>query len=242
MPDENKAYAGYVRRSDGTYVPEGEMKTAVIEDDLGCPEVIVCGGKRYFPFPEDSAMATITSFVASLKEDEVYAAEKMAQAQPVYYAIRDKKRVVSAPGYGDDVIFVFGENGPEGDFSIQEAVEVYLGLDPDGLGADWYEDEIAAHLKNAVAYGIADESAKLVDGISDGQLRQFLTEYVPGEILYVSEEWYICPNTLFLTHGDAQAHLDANHHHYTSKAYVYCMTAWRSPEYEKFIGALKEAF
>lgn len=241
---DNK-YAGYTKRDDGYYVPEGEMKTLTLQKRMGNPDVIICDGKKYYPALDDGATDIIARFVASLLEDEDYAATKMGQSQPVYYAIRDKQRSVSAEGYSDLMIFRFNDGeGPDGEYYLRDALAVYIGQDEFNEGIEWYgDDEIEAHISHVEFLDdVLDNNGEIRDDVSVSRIRFILDSLGIGEIIYVSDEWVICPNTMFLTHKDAAAHLNANRHHYTKDAHVYCMTAWRSPEYEKFITALKSMF
>lgn len=52
------------------------------------------------------------------------------------------------------------------------------------------------------------------------------------------EEEYICENTFFLTKREAEEHLETNYYHYSSKAHIYAMSAWRSPQFERLYDIL----
>lgn len=47
---------------------------------------------------------------------------------------------------------------------------------------------------------------------------------------------------MFLTESDAEAHLQANHYHYSADAHTYVEHAWRAPELTRFVNALMEHF
>lgn len=192
----------------------------------------------------DEAAHIVRDFVNDLFEDENYAANQMGQAQPVYYAIRDKQRSISAEGYSDLSVFHFDGSGPDGEYYLRDALAVYLGLDENGIGMEWYsDDELELHVSHVEFLDdVLDNNGEIKDEVSISRIRFILQSLGIGEIVYVSDEWIICPNTLFLTHKDAERHLITNRHHYTEHAHVYCMTAWRSPEYEKFIAALKKIY
>lgn len=57
--------------------------------------------------------------------------------------------------------------------------------------------------------------------------------------VFVKEEEYVVPNTMFLTKEEAKKHLELNHYHYTSNAHTYAMTAWRAPKVERLLKILK---
>lgn len=57
--------------------------------------------------------------------------------------------------------------------------------------------------------------------------------------VFVKEEDFIVPNTMFLTKAEAKKHLEINHYHYTKKAHTYAMTAWRAPKVERLMKILE---
>ena len=56
--------------------------------------------------------------------------------------------------------------------------------------------------------------------------------------VFLTKLWAIVPDTMFLTLREAEEHLKANSHHYSTEAHVYCMHAWRSPEVTQLIKLL----
>lgn len=58
--------------------------------------------------------------------------------------------------------------------------------------------------------------------------------------VFVKEEEYIVPNTMFLTKAEAKRQLELNKKYYTSKAHTYAMTALRAPKVEKLLKILSE--
>lgn len=58
--------------------------------------------------------------------------------------------------------------------------------------------------------------------------------------IFVKEEEYIVPNTLFLTKEEAKRHLVVNGHNLSSKAHTYAMTALRAPKVERLVKILNE--
>ncbi|MFI2856879.1 hypothetical protein ACH6EH_07035 [Paenibacillus sp. JSM ZJ436] len=77
---------------------------------------------------------------------------------------------------------------------------------------------------------------------------EFLWQYVEDNLnedgyfssVFVKEESFIVPDTMFLTKEEARQHLKLNHYHYTSKAHTYAMTAWRAPKVERLLKILSE--
>lgn len=58
---------------------------------------------------------------------------------------------------------------------------------------------------------------------------------------FIAHRDLIARNCMFLTRAEAEAHLAANRHHYTSWAHTYAMTAWRSPMVDRLLKVLHEA-
>lgn len=59
------------------------------------------------------------------------------------------------------------------------------------------------------------------------------------EIIYIELIDKIAPNTFFLTKEAAEKHIEINHYHYREPR-TYAMTAWRSPEFERFLKLFKQ--
>lgn len=57
--------------------------------------------------------------------------------------------------------------------------------------------------------------------------------------VYLEERDRVVPNTLFLSKDAAQEHIRQNTYHYRNPR-TYAMTAWRSPELERFMRLFKE--
>jgi hypothetical protein len=55
----------------------------------------------------------------------------------------------------------------------------------------------------------------------------------------VMEEEFVVPSAMFLTKAEAERHLELNHYHYSSKAHIYAMTAWRAPKVERLLKILE---
>jgi len=60
------------------------------------------------------------------------------------------------------------------------------------------------------------------------------------EYRYFCKEWN--SRGMFLTKSDAENHLEANRHHYSSDAHVFVSHAWRAPKLKQFFEDLFEYF
>lgn len=54
----------------------------------------------------------------------------------------------------------------------------------------------------------------------------------------ICRNYFLRPDSMFLTKEEAKRQLELNHYHYTSKAHTYAMTAWRAPKVEKLLNTL----
>ncbi|MGE8057389.1 hypothetical protein ACQKOD_26600 [Bacillus mycoides] len=151
------------------------------------------------------------------------------QASPRFWVIRDYRFVPGNDKYDsghEERIFNDGDHVKFHNFSdLKEFLEDYYGEEIE-------EDETLVSLIN-------DESENFDE----------LWEYVESNLnndgffdaVFVKEEKFIVPDTMFLTKEEAKRHIESNPHHYTSKAHTYAMTAWRAPKVERLLNIL-EAF
>lgn len=157
-------------------------------------------------------------------QTELNTQDNDCQAAPRFWTIMDYRKV---PGHED---YDFGEYQyyhNDGDYTpfhnfndLKEFIEEYHEEDID--------DELRWHLNN--------------------EDFEFLWQYIEKNLnddrcfdsLFVREEEFIAPNTMFLTKAEAKRHLELNHYHYTSKAHTYAMTAWRAPKVERLLKILSE--
>lgn len=79
-----------------------------------------------------------------------------------------------------------------------------------------------------------------VDKSDIDNVRDFATDKFNHltEVVNISLVDRIAPNTFFLTKEAAEKHINANRHHYNNPR-TYAMTAWRSPEFERFMDLFK---
>lgn len=140
------------------------------------------------------------------------------QASPRFWVLKDRGTVPANEDYDEGYIQHFYNDGDFAAFDnfkeLQNEVEEYHN------------------------YEIEDDT--LIDIINSGSF-ELLWEYVLEHMnengyyntCYVKDEWFIVPNTMFITKEDAKKHIELNHYHYTDKVHTYAMTAWRSPSVEK---------
>lgn len=108
---------------------------------------------------------------------------------------------------------------------------------------EWLEEHFDVILKCEFDSGFLeivceDENEYFIDDVTE--IREFLEEYDSGRysICNYRDREEIAPNTMFLTIRECKEHIKANGHHY-NKPHTYAMTAWRSPQVERFYKILQ---
>lgn len=176
----------------------------------------------------------LKDFQEKLEADAKIASEDLAQAQPVYYAIRDYRLDIVPDGYGD--ITRYADHSNCVDYSPREALQSLI----DGEYAT--VDDII-NSDEGQMYNIAfDENDSVDTSVTDTNICWFLDDSPFADHLERHEFTktpFIVPDTMFLTQEEAQRHLKANYYHYTKDAHTYAMTAWRSPEVEDLLKLLR---
>lgn len=154
--------------------------------------------------------------------------EHDSQAAPRFWVVMDYKNIPGHEDYDSGEYEYFHNDGDHTVFKnfndLKEFVEEY------------YEDDIEED----------DYLKELLN--NDDKDFEDLWEYVEDNLngdrhfssVFVKEEEFIVPNTMFLTKEEARRHLELNHYHYTSKAHTYAMTAWRAPKVERLLKILSE--
>lgn len=157
-------------------------------------------------------------------QTELNTQENDCQAAPRFWTIMDYKKSPGNEDYHSGELQYFFNDGDHvvfEDFNhLKEFIEEHYEEDID--------DELRWHLNN--------------------EDFEFLWQYITNNLnddgyfdsLFVKEEEFIAPNTMFLTKAEAKRHLELNHYHYTSKAHTYAMTAWRAPKVEKLLKILSD--
>lgn len=163
--------------------------------------------------------------VQFLKElqHELLTQDKLSQADPRFWVIRDYKLVEVPEDYAEEYR-VYDCDWDE--YTVKEFLKYLREYDYD------YE-----YLKEE--YDLEDDDywniKEIIDRIAE---KERINDWT---LLGVREEPFNVQNTMFLTNREAKEHLKSNSHHYTSKAHTYAMTAWRSPQVERLINILQTA-
>lgn len=157
----------------------------------------------------------------------------LATADPRYWVIRDYEYREATSNDEIDAVEFF-EDGSSEIICLNEAVErVYrkkLLLGGVDHAEDWLKD-------NSIQF---DEHGYMWLG-SQIAFEGAIKEYAENNMLdcmFLTKVWAIVPCTMFLTLREAEEHLKANFHHYSTEAHAYGMCAWRSPEVAQLIKLL----
>lgn len=152
-------------------------------------------------------------------QNELNTQENDGQASPRYWTVGDYKMVACPDGCQDEYYVSLPNKEHFG-----EVNELLKGIEEDEL--DEFSDE-------------ATEAFKEI-GCEDSAI-DWIKEYydADAELIPVTEEHFVHPNTMFLTKAEAKRHIELNHYHYSPKAHTYAMTAWRSPKVTRVIKILE---
>ena len=158
-------------------------------------------------------------------QTELNTQDKLCQADPRFWVIRDYKWVIIPNDYA-------------------ETFRVY-----DNEGDSWSIDGFLEYLRDNDSYDEVFEELEIPDDavanfdLIDSVVDQINEEsgFQDFEILGVTDEPFIVQDTMFLTNREAKEHIKSNHYHYTSRVHTYAMTAWRSPQVERLINILQTA-
>jgi hypothetical protein len=158
-------------------------------------------------------------------QQELNTQEIDSQASPRFWVIMDYRKVVGNEDFDSGNIEHFHNDGDHTEFKHFSDLKEFL--------EEYYEEELE----------------------SDEELKQLITnenfydlwEYVESNLnedgyfstVFMKEESYIVPDTMFLTKAEAKRHIELNHYHYSPKAHTYAMTAWRAPKVERLLKILE---
>ncbi|AXO92821.1 hypothetical protein MCCC1A01412_22525 [Bacillus anthracis] len=160
-------------------------------------------------------------------QQELKTQESDCQASPRFWVIKDYRIVPANENFDNGHVEHFFNDGDHVKFSKFSDLKEFL--------EEYFEDEI-------------EEDEELQKLINDGNENfDELWEYVESNMnecgyygtVFVKEEDYIVPDTMFLTKEEAKRHLKLNNYHYSSKAHTYAMTAWRAPKVERLLNILE---
>lgn len=190
-------------------------------------------GKTYamtvIPFDETSESTQNTS--CQLSVDETMSQEEMLewlsdfqqklikndydevfQGQPIYYGIMDYDSYVTEAGYHDK-IEIFNDGEPV-------SVSDFIAEDEDAFEELFENETITKTGENEYVINDSYEFKSFVEDVFERNTYvQFVAEYK-----------HLVSGRMFLTRQAAEEHLAKNYYHYDPRAFVYAMTAWRSPE------------
>lgn len=157
-------------------------------------------------------------------QQELKTQETDCQDSPRFWVIRDKKTVACWEEQAD----YMGLYDVEGEVCNIRDLLGYVLEERDYLEV---EDKDVEELNEIYSTGI----------LLDSELLDWYREYIDDSAWLVpcKKEFYIVPNTMFLTKKEAQEHLESNRHHYTAKAHTYAMTAWRAPKVKRLLEILE---
>lgn len=124
----------------------------------------------------------------------------------------------------------------------------YDGIDPDRYLCIWDTDEVAcADTLDELFEQIKSNCPDMIFPEDWPKDNFWITTYECDEFekandpcTIVGQSKYYKEDNMFLLQSDAKKHLEANRHHYSNEAIVYCKHAWRSPRQKQFFNALKE--
>lgn len=183
-------------------------------------------------------------------QHEMLTQDNVCQAAPRFWVVENKRTVPTAEEYSDGYE-IFDDNGCETvAHSMEEFIEYinekYM---PRGLKV-FYNNGDAIMFESNRPFDEVDTLEELTEEWQQSQsnnnvidmydyltIEAFIDElnllpyvYEEYRLIYTREEWFIEPNTMFLTNRSAKQHIKANYYHYHKEAHSYAMTAWRSSE------------
>ncbi|WP_431785860.1 hypothetical protein [Paenibacillus lactis] len=146
------------------------------------------------------------------------------QASPRFWVIMDYRKVPGHEDYDSGEYEYFHNDGDHVKFESFNDLKEFI--------EEYYKEEIDDELSWYLSEGDFEYLWQyIIDNMNnDGYFSS----------VFVKEEEFIVPNTMFLTKEEAKSHLRLNHYHYTSKAHTYAMTAWRAPKVERLLKILSE--
>lgn len=154
-------------------------------------------------------------------QHEMQTQDNDGQAAPRFWGIRERKERITKDFYGDDMYIVDSTSGEPEKYELSDYVQM--------LGELIDEEE-------EPAYEVIDGYAFLDTGDIDDVVN-FANSMMGRKAMSSSFETYeeLSDQTgCFLTKRAAEKHIELNKHHYQNP-HTYAMTAWRNPEFERFI-------
>ena len=187
-------------------------------------------------YPKRSINVDDLGFLEQLQH-ELNTQPHLCQADPRFWVIRDYEYREAAESDEIDAVELF-EDGEGETMSLEEAVmRAYkdeLDLGGEDHAKEWLEDKWLKLDEN----GAVQPEYLLVDTFKD--VVEDYAEHNMMKCVFLTKQWKIVANTMFLTLREAKDHLETNYYHYTNEARTYAMTAWRSPDVAQLIKLLHE--
>lgn len=187
-------------------------------------------------YPKRSINVDDLGFLEQLQH-ELNTQPHLCQADPRFWVIRDYEYREATESDEIDAVELF-EDGEGETMSLEEAVMRAYKDELDLVGEDhakeWLEDKWLKLDENGAVqpqYLLADTFKDVVEDYAEHNMM---------ECVFLTKQWKIVANTMFLTLREAKDHLETNYYHYTNEARTYAMTAWRSPDVAQLIKLLHE--
>lgn len=189
-------------------------------------------------YPKRSINVNDLGFLEQLQH-ELNTQPHLCQADPRFWVICDYEYREAAENDEIDAVELF-EDGDGETMSIEEAVMRAYKDELDFGGEDharkwlednWFELDESGNVKGRYAT------------IFDTTFQDVITDYAKHNMLdcvFLTKQWKIVENTMFLTLREAEDHLETNYYRYTNEAWTYAMTARRSPDVAQLIKLLHE--
>lgn len=166
---------------------------------------------------------TDIQFLKTLQQ-ELKTQDHDCQAAPRFWVIMDYKIVPTNETYNSDRIQYFHNDG---EWTFFENVHDLKEFFDEHFDEEVEHDDNLYNLLNQGDFGEAWD-----------YIHSNYNMYGYFDVMFMEEQEFIVPDTMFLTKNDAINHLKLNKHHYTAKAHTYAMTAWRSPTVAKLLRVL----
>lgn len=187
-------------------------------------------------YPKRSINVDDLGFLEQLQH-ELNTQPHLCQADPRFWVIRDYEYREATESDEIDAVELF-EDGEGEIMSLEEAVMRAYKDELDFGGEDhakeWLEDKWLKLDENGAVqpqYLLADTFKDVVEDYAEHNMMK---------CAFLTKQWKIVANTMFLTLREAKDHLETNYYHYTNEARTYAMTAWRSPDVAQLIKLLHE--
>jgi hypothetical protein len=160
-------------------------------------------------------------------QNELKSQENDCQASPRFWVIKDYRKVVGHEDYDTGSTEHFHNDGDHTTFKNFAELKVFI--------EEYFEEDVESD--EELQQLLSDENESFYE----------LWDYVESNLnddgyfssVFMKEESYLVPNTMFLTKEEAKRHLKLNNYHYSPKAHTYAMTAWRAPKVERLLKLLE---